>query len=112
MYGGSDCQRIHFGVFYCMPNEDIEKQLSDYATEIRTLKGDVRELLDLVRLLASFVQYPASGTEEEKMAIEFESRLEGALEKHARYQHSMKGKDGMEGQILIAQSESNKEQSR
>jgi hypothetical protein len=29
-------------------------------------------------------QYPASGTEEEKMAIEFESRLEVALEKHAR----------------------------
>ena len=102
---------MHFGVFYCMPNEDIEKQLSDYATEIRTLKGDVRELLDLVRLLASFVQYPASGTEEEKIAIEFESRLEGTLEKHARYQHVTKGRDAMEGEILIVQSERNKEQS-
>ena len=102
---------MHFGVFYCMPNEDIEKQLSDCATEIRTLKGDVRELLDLVRLLASFVQYPASGTEQEKIANEFESRLEGALEKHASYHHSMKGKDGMEGEILIAQSERNKERS-
>jgi len=46
------------------------------------LKTDVWELLNLVRLLDVFVQRPVSGMAEEKAGIEFETRLQAALQKH------------------------------
>jgi hypothetical protein len=94
------------GVFYAMPNEDIAKEMSggresvDFSTEIRELKEDVRELLNLVQMLASFVDFPASGSEEEKDAIEFENRLGAMLEKHAGGPNSTKRTDAIEGEIL------------
>jgi hypothetical protein len=81
--------------------EDQQTQLVNHATEIRELKEDLRELFDLVRMLAGFVSMPVSGTEEEKAAIEFETRLGAILEKHARERHMAKRRDGMEGNILI-----------
>ena len=70
------------------------------STEIRELKKDVTELSELLRILAGFVQIPASGTEEEKAAIEFETRLGAILEKHAKGQHLMKRMGVTEGEIL------------
>jgi hypothetical protein len=77
-----------------MPNEE------NLSTEIRELKKDVTELSELLRILAGFVQIPASGTEEEKAAIEFEARLGAILEKHAKGQHLMKRMGATEGEIL------------
>jgi hypothetical protein len=60
-----------------MQSEDL------LSTEIKELKKDVMELLALLRLLSSLVQMPQSGTEEEKTAIEFETRLGAVLDKHS-----------------------------
>lgn len=101
------CLQMDSGVFYAMPNQDIEKEkpegreLVDFSAEIKELKEDVRELLNLVQTLASFVEFPVSGSEEEKDAIEFENRLAAMVEKHARGPHLTKRTDGIEGQILL-----------
>jgi hypothetical protein len=90
-----------------MPNQDFEKEipegteLVDHSAEIRELKEDVRELLNLVQMLASFVEFPVAGTEEEKAAIEFETRLGAILEKHGRGPNLTQRKDGIEGKILL-----------
>jgi hypothetical protein len=90
-----------------MPNQDIEKEipegreLVDFSAEIKELKEDVRELMNLVQMLASFVEFPVSGSEEEKDAIEFENRLGAMLEKHARGPNLTKRTDGIEGEILL-----------
>lgn len=76
-----------------MPSED------NLSTEIRELKKDVTELSNLLRILAGFVQMPAAGTEEEKAAIEFETRLGAILDKHASHR-STEHRDAMEGEIL------------
>jgi hypothetical protein len=95
------------GVFYAMPNEDIAKEMPgvrepvDFSTEIRELKEDVRELLNLVQMLASFVDFPVSGSAEEKDAIEFENRLGAMLEKHFRGPNLTQRTDGIEGEILL-----------
>jgi hypothetical protein len=52
------------------------------STEIMELKKDVTEILDLLRILSGFVQMPEPGTEEEKTAIEFETRLGTVIDKH------------------------------
>ena len=84
-----------------MSNEDIVMGLSNCTKQIRELKEDVQELVDLVRLLAGILQMPVSGTEEEKTAIEFEARLQGLLQKHPRgHHHITNQKDAMEGEIL------------
>jgi hypothetical protein len=80
--------------FCSMRNED------NLSAEIRELKKDVTELSELLRILAGFVQMPATGTEEEKSAIEFETRLAAILEKHARGHHLTKQTDAVEGEIL------------
>jgi hypothetical protein len=80
--------------FCSMRNED------NLSTEIRELKKDVTELSELLRILAGFVQMPATGTEEEKSAIEFETRLAAILEKHARDHHLTKQIDAIEGETL------------
>jgi hypothetical protein len=46
------------------------------------LQVDVGELANLMRLLAFFVPRPVSGMAEEKAAIEFETQLRAALQKH------------------------------
>ena len=78
-----------------MPSED------NLSSEIRELKKDVRELSDLLRILAGFVQMPATGTEEEKAAIEFETRLGAMLDKHSSH-HLTKQKQltAIEGEII------------
>jgi hypothetical protein len=91
---------MHFGVFYPMPEEDMESRLADCTAEISDLKKDVRELVHLVEYLASFVEMPASGTEEERVALEFESRLGAILEKHSRRLHQTKHKNAIEGELL------------
>ena len=68
------------------------------STEITELKKDVIELLTLLRLLSSLVQMPESGTEEEKTAIEFETRLGAVLDRHSH--HFSKRMDAMEGKVL------------
>jgi len=77
-----------------MPNED------SHFLEIVALKKDVRELLDLVRMLSSFVLMPSPGTEEEKTAIEFESRLGAMLDKHPTPHGLVKPLHATEGIIL------------
>jgi hypothetical protein len=62
--------------------ERHEDAVTEDAKEIRELKTDVWELLNLVRLLDVFVQRPVSGMAEEKAGIEFETRLQAALQKH------------------------------
>ena len=46
------------------------------------MKVDVWELANLMRLLALVVPRPVSGIAGEKAAIEFETQLRGALQKH------------------------------
>jgi hypothetical protein len=89
-----------------MPNEDIgngplQTKQADLSTEISELKEDVWELLNLVRLLAGLVEMPVPGTENEKAAMEFETRLGAILEKRARARQSAKQRHGLEGNILI-----------
>jgi hypothetical protein len=89
-----------------MPKQDIENGLpqtkqADLSTEITELKEDVWELLNLVRLLAGLVEMPVPGTENEKAATEFETRLGAILEKRAGAPHLTKQRDGLEGNILI-----------
>jgi hypothetical protein len=102
-------------VFYPMPNKEIDTRLAhaegilqnqpinsvDFSIEIKELKDDLRETLNLVRLLASLVQMPAPGAEDETAATEFEARLGAMLEKHPAVHHSSKQRDGMEGNILV-----------
>jgi hypothetical protein len=102
----SDCFEFPSGVFYSMPNEDIgngppQTEQADLSTEISELKEDVWELLNLVRLLAGLVEMPVPGTENEKAAMEFETRLGAILEKRARARQSAKQRHGLEGNILI-----------
>jgi hypothetical protein len=106
------CIPVLFGF---MPNEiiaprladgegqaDLQKKLINLSSGIRVLKEDVRELLELIRLLAGLVPMPVSGTEEEKVAIGFETRLAVMLNKHSAG-HPMAGqKDAIEGELLIS----------
>jgi hypothetical protein len=62
--------------------ERHEDALTEDVKQIKSLKDDLRELLNLMRLLGVFVQRPVSGMEEEKAAIEFDTRLRAMLEKH------------------------------
>ena len=62
--------------------ERHEDALTEDAKEIRELKTDVWELLNLVRLLQVSVKRPVSGMAEENAGIEFETRLQAALQKH------------------------------
>jgi hypothetical protein len=62
--------------------ERHEDAITEDAKEIRELKADVRELLNLIRLLDAFVQRPVSGMAEQKSAIEFSTRLRAMLQKH------------------------------
>jgi len=57
------------------PVERHEDAITEDVKEIVELKADVRELLNLIRLLDAFVQRPVSGMAEEKSAIEFSTRL-------------------------------------
>jgi hypothetical protein len=62
------------------------------------LKKDVTEVLALLRLLSGLAQMLESGTEEEKTAIEFETRLGAMIDKHAR--HFSTRIDATEGEFL------------
>jgi len=53
------------------PVERHEDAITEDVKEIVELKADVRELLNLIRLLDAFVQRPVSGMAQEKSAIEF-----------------------------------------
>jgi hypothetical protein len=59
-----------------------ENAITEDAKEIKRLKVDVWELANLMRLLAMFVPRPVSGMAEEKAAIQFETQLRAALQKH------------------------------
>jgi hypothetical protein len=77
-----------------MPNQD------NPSAEIVELKKDVRELLELLRILSSFVLMPPPGTEKEKTALEYEDRLGAMLDKYASHGHLPHHKDALEGEIL------------
>jgi hypothetical protein len=78
-----------------MPNED------SLSSEFVDLKKDVRELLNLVRILSTFVLMPSPGTEEEKKtAMEFKNRLEAMLDKHPKPHGLLKPMHATEGKIL------------
>jgi len=62
--------------------ERHEEALMEDLKEIKSLEGDVRELLNLMGLLGVFVQRPVSGMAEEQAAIEFDTRLRVLLQKH------------------------------
>jgi len=65
--------------------QDVERHedaVTEDAKEIRGLKVDVWELANLMKLLAAFVPRPVSGMVEKKAAIEFETQLRAALQKH------------------------------
>jgi hypothetical protein len=62
--------------------ERHEDAVTEDAKEIRGLKVDVWELANLMKLLAAFVPRPVSGMVEKKAAIEFETQLRAALQKH------------------------------
>jgi hypothetical protein len=102
-------------LFGFMPNEIIAPRLADgevqanrqrelinLASEIRVLKEDVRELLELIRLLAGFVPMPASGTEEEQVAIGFETRLAVMLNRHSAGYPTAGHQDAIEGVLLVS----------
>jgi hypothetical protein len=97
-----------------MPNENIpprladgdlladrQKELINLAGEIRVLKEDVRELVELIRMLAGFVPMPDSGTEDEKVAIGFETRLAVMLNRHSAGPPLAAHQDAIEGRLLI-----------
>jgi len=94
------CGKIQSSVFYFMPDKDIESRLAYFGAEISGLKTDVRELVHLVEDLAALVQMPPAGTEEEKVAIQFEARLRGILEKHSRHPHHSTHQTAIEGVFL------------
>lgn len=109
------CCEMHSGVICWMPNENAEphfangegqtdpqKELIKLSSEIRVLKLDVRELSELLRLLTGFIPMPASGTEEEKVAIGFETRLAAMLDKHSAGHLRSQRKDAIEGTLLIS----------
>jgi hypothetical protein len=56
--------------------------LVQLSTEIRELKTDMREVLNLMRLLGSVFQRPVFGTVKGNPVDEFEKRLTAMLEKH------------------------------
>jgi hypothetical protein len=68
------------------------------STDIMELK-DVTEILYLLRILSSFVLMPEPGTEEEKTAIEFETRLGTMIDKHAP-RHLSKQIDAIEAEVM------------
>ena len=76
-----------------MPNED------SLLPEILEIKKDVRELMDLVRILSGLVEMPASGSEREKIGIEFEDRLAAMLDRHPKPQHLAKSMSAIEGEV-------------
>jgi hypothetical protein len=79
-----------------MSSLDVEKLFSDWeeiqegqeaaliglSTELKELKTDVREMLNLMRLVGAFFRKPVFGTVEENPEKEFEKRLGAILEKH------------------------------
>ena len=81
---------------------DRQKELINLSSEIRVLKDEVRELVELIRLLAGFVPMPASGTEEEQVAIGFEARLANMLNRHCAGHPRAGHQDAIEGKLLIS----------
>jgi uncharacterized coiled-coil protein SlyX len=79
-----------------MPSIDVEKRISDFerilanqetalaelSEEIKKLKTDVRELLNLMRLVGALFQRPIFGIVQENPEKEFEKRLRATLEEH------------------------------
>jgi hypothetical protein len=62
--------------------ERLENELTEDAKRIKALEDDLREVLNLMRLIGALMQSTASGMAEEKAAIEFETQLKAALQKH------------------------------
>ena len=62
--------------------EDQEVALVQLSTEIRELKTDMREVLNLMRLLGAVFQRPVFGAVKGNPVDEFEKRLKAMLEKH------------------------------
>ena len=77
-----------------MPNQD------NPSAEIVELKKDVRELLELLRILSGFVLMPPPRTEKEKAALDYEDRLGTMLDKYAGHGHPAQHKDAIEGEML------------
>lgn len=65
---------------------DIEQLGEDWPRireDIKSLKADMRELAEIVKLLASSVTLQTVGTQVEKDVKEFRARLTKLLEKHS-----------------------------
>jgi hypothetical protein len=62
--------------------ERLEHALVEDVKQIKALKDDLREVLNLMRLLGAFFQRPVFGIVQENPANEFEKRLRTLLEKH------------------------------
>jgi hypothetical protein len=85
-----------------LADEDGHTELTNLSGDIKALREDVREVVELIRLLAGLVPMPASGTEEEKVAIGFETRLAVMLNRHSAGHPMPERRDAIEGKLLIS----------